>query len=95
MEAKKQAGRSPAACFAEWPFSDPAMRSNPQDSVRRKLQILRFAASGKVHSFRCGSFSHANRFAGFMGPRRGRTPHQYVGGGLVPARGRPRGPPLR
>ena len=26
MEAKKQAGRSPAACFAAWPFSDPAMR---------------------------------------------------------------------
>ena len=26
MEAKKQAGRSPAAFFAEWPLSDPAMR---------------------------------------------------------------------
>ena len=26
MEAKKQAGRSPAAFFAEWPLSDPVMR---------------------------------------------------------------------
>ena len=26
MEAKKQAGRSPAAFFAEWLLSDPAMR---------------------------------------------------------------------
>ena len=26
MKRKKQAGRSPAAFFAEWPLSDPAMR---------------------------------------------------------------------
>ena len=36
MEAKKQAGRSPAACFAEWPFSDPAMR--PTRSVTGSLE---------------------------------------------------------
>ena len=47
MEAKKQAGRSPAACFAEWPFSDPAMRPTrsvtaspqaPDPSLRRQRQ---------------------------------------------------------
>ena len=47
MEAKKQAGRSPAACFAEWPLSDSAMRPThsvtaspqaPDPSLRRQRQ---------------------------------------------------------
>ena len=47
MEAKKQAGRSPAACFAEWPLSNPAMRPTrsvtaspqaPDPSLRRQRQ---------------------------------------------------------
>ena len=33
MEAKKQAGRSPAAFFAEWPLSDPAMRPLIKESA--------------------------------------------------------------
>ena len=47
MEAKKQAGRSPAACFAEWPLSSPTMRPTrsvtaspqaPDPSLRRQRQ---------------------------------------------------------
>ena len=47
MEAKKQAGRSPAAFFAEWPLSNPAMRPTrsvtaspqaPDPSLPRKRQ---------------------------------------------------------
>ena len=34
MEAKKQAGRSPAAFFAEWPLSDPAMRPTRSVTAR-------------------------------------------------------------
>ena len=42
MEAKKQAGRSPAACFAEWPLSDPAMR--PTRSVTGSAEAWGAAA---------------------------------------------------
>ena len=42
MEAKKQAGRSPAAFFAEWPLSDPAMR--PTRSVTGSAEARGAAA---------------------------------------------------
>ena len=42
MEAKKQAGRSPAAFFAEWPLSDPAMR--PTRSVTGSAEASGAAA---------------------------------------------------
>ena len=45
MEAKKQAGRSPAAFFAEWPLSDPAMR--PTRSVTASAQALDHSLPGK------------------------------------------------
>ena len=45
MEAKKQAGRSPAAFFAAWPFSDPAMR--PTRSVTASAQALDHSLPGK------------------------------------------------
>ena len=45
MEAKKQAGRSPAAFFAEWPLSDPAMR--PTRSVTASAQALDHSLPGR------------------------------------------------
>ena len=42
MEAKKQAGRSPAAFFAEWTLSDPAMR--PTRSVTGSAEASGAAA---------------------------------------------------
>ena len=45
MEAKKQAGRSPAAFFAEWPLSDPAMR--PTRSVTASAQALDHSLPGE------------------------------------------------
>ena len=96
MEAKKQAGRSPAAFFAEWPLSDPAMR--PTRSVTASAQALDHSLPGRPES----SFPPLGllfpreplRWVRVGAPKAGRTPHQYVGTGLV-ARGRPRGPPLR
>ena len=48
MEAKKQAGRSPAAFFAEWPLSDPAMR--PTRSVTASAQALDHSLPGRPES---------------------------------------------
>ena len=48
MEAKKQAGRSPAAFFAAWPFSDPAMR--PTRSVTASAQALDHSLPGRPES---------------------------------------------
>ena len=48
MEAKKQAGRSPAAFFAAWPFSDPAMR--PTRSVTASAQDLDHSLPGRPES---------------------------------------------
>ena len=155
MEAKKQAGRSPAACFAAWPFSDPAMR--PTRSVTASAQALDHSLPGRPESSfpplgllfptrtaslgSCGGPESgaypapvcrdgacprpraATRAAptarvedNWRGPMRaeGELPRRgkrgrpgvsaptwdvfkgcNVGAGLVPARGRPRGPPLR
>ncbi len=155
MEAKKQAGRSPAACFAEWPFSDPAMRPTrsvtaspqaPDPSLRRQrqssllpLRLLsptRTASLGSCGGPESGAYPApvcrggtcprpraATRAAptarvedscrGPMWaegelPRRGKSGRPgvpaptwdvfkgcNVGAGLVPARGRPQGSPLR
>ena len=44
---------------------------------RRKLRISCFRLSAKARSLRCGSFPHANRFAGFARepPGEGRVLH--------------------
>ena len=48
MEAKKQAGRSPAAFFAEWPLSDPAMR--PSSVASRSRRSVTASAQALDHS---------------------------------------------
>ena len=132
MEAKKQAGRSPAAFFAEWPLSDPAMRptrsvtgsaeawvadekavapqaqgvfrggvssvaSRSRRSVTASAQALDHSLPGKPERSLppLGLLSPREplRWVRVGAPKAGRTPHQYVGTGLVPARGRPRGSP--
>ena len=72
MEAKKQAGRSPAAFFAEWPLSDPAMR--PTRSVTASAQALDHSLPGRPERSLppLASFPTRNRFAGYeWGPERG------------------------
>ena len=82
MEAKKQAGRSPAAFFAEWPLSDPAMR--PTRSVTASAQALDHSLPGKPERSLppLGLLPHANRFAGFVrGPERRAYPASGGRGG--------------
>ena len=93
MEAKKQAGRSPAAFFAEWPLSDPAMR--PTRSVTASAQALDHSLPGRPESsFPPLGLLFPTRTAS-LGTRGalnvGRPPRREVGAGLVPARrNRPR-----
>ena len=68
MKRKKQAGRSPAAFFAEWPLSDPAMR--PTRSVTASAQALDHSLPGKPES----SFPSL----GLLSPRR---PLRWVAAG--------------
>ena len=89
MEAKKQAGRSPAAFFAEWPLSDPAMR--PTRSVTASAQALDHSLPGKPE--------RSLPPLGLLSPREplrrvragalnaGRTPRREVGRVPTPARG--------
>ena len=66
---------------------------------RRKLQILRFAAGGKAHSFRCGSFPHRTRgrrrWASAGAPEVGERTAPYGRAAAPENRSRPQGPPLQ
>ena len=66
---------------------------------RRGLRIPRFAAGGKAHSFRCGSFPHRTRgrrrWASAGAPEVGERTAPYGRAAAPENRSRPQGPPLQ
>ena len=86
MEAKKQAGRSPAACFAEWPFSDPAMR--PTRSVTASPQApdpsLRRQRQSSLLPLRLLSPTRTASLGSCGGPESGAYPAPVCRGGTCP-----------
>ena len=86
MEAKKQAGRSPAACFAEWPFSAPAMR--PTRSVTASPQApdpsLRRQRQSSLLPLRLLSPTRTASLGSCGGPESGAYPAPVCRGGTCP-----------
>ena len=86
MEAKKQAGRSPAACFAEWPLSSPTMR--PTRSVTASPQApdpsLRRQRQSSLLPLRLLSPTRTASLGSCGGPESGAYPAPVCRGGTCP-----------